>query len=326
MKEVLFQFFVHATVFVFYAVTRENPEVQGYEIANFLNYAIIAGVINYVFLPFFYRKKNTILFITLLIGSVLASALIEEFLIEQLFFTGQRAESIKMWYAFLDIIPVVSILVGIKFGWDALNKQNQVEQLQELVKESELQFLKSQINPHFLFNNLNNLYSYALEGSKKTPEIILELSGLLRYMLYDCKSEYVDLTSEIKQLENFVNLNALQIEDRGNVKLDIGDFSSSFQIAPLILIVFVENAFKHSQNSQSEKIKIDISVSVDQNNTLHFKCYNTYDSEFVQQGSDKGIGLENVQKRLRLIYPEKHTLAIDRNSDRYKVSLTIDLT
>ena len=94
------------------------------------------------------------------------------------------------------------LLVGFKFAWDAQNKQTELEQLRNVVTESQLQFLKSQINPHFLFNSLNNLYSYALENSPKTPEIILELSSLLRYMLYECQEEQVPLSKEVKYLED----------------------------------------------------------------------------------------------------------------------------
>ncbi|MDF1695224.1 MAG: histidine kinase [Saprospiraceae bacterium] len=325
MKEIIFQILVHIVVFVFYAFDRENPNIEAYKFANFFNYALTAAIINYIFLPLLYRKKNSFLFIALILGCVLASALAEEYIVEQMFFTGPRAETVKMLYAFLDIIPVVSILIGIKFGWDALNKQHEVDRLEKLVEESELQFLKSQINPHFLFNNLNNLYSYALEGSKKTPEIILELSGLLRYMLYECKSRFVDLAKEIKQLENFINLNTLQIEDRGKVTMQSGDIDGSFQIAPLIMIVFVENAFKHSQNSQSEKIEIDVDVDISKEGTLNFSCSNTFESEFADSNLDKGIGLENVRKRLNLIYPNKHTLTINKGEGTYAVNLTIDL-
>jgi Putative regulator of cell autolysis len=121
--------------------------------------------------------------------------------------------------------------------------------LENSVKESELQFLKYQINPHFLFNNMNNLYAHAIENSSKTPEIILEFSAVLRYMLYECKARFVALEKEIEQLKNYINLNTLQIEGSGKVDYTINGMESGFQIAPLILMVFIENAFKHSASS-----------------------------------------------------------------------------
>ena len=324
-KEILFQVIFHLVVFVFYAFERNQPGIESYKYANFINYAITAGIINYICLPIFYKRKNVFVFAGLIALCILTSALIEELILEKLFFDGQRAESIKLLWAFIDIIPVVAILSGVKFGWDANMKQKEVDKLEEVVKESELQFLKSQINPHFLFNNLNNLYSYALEGSEKTPEIILELSGLLRYMLYDCKEKYVSLSKEIEQMKNFVNLNELQIEDRGKVNLTIQEVSESYMIAPLILIVFIENAFKHSQSSQSSDIEIEIDLKIQSDGNLYFKCINTYNKIANNANLDQGIGLENVKKRLELIYPNAYQLSLRDKRDLYMVDLIIDL-
>ncbi len=324
-KEVLFQIAFHVVVFVFYAFERNESGIEAYKYAYFINYAVTAGIINYFFLPIFYKRKNALLFIAMVALCILASALAEEFILEKVFFTGRRAESIRMIWAFIDIIPVVAILSGVKFGWDAIMKQKEVDKLEEVVKESELQFLKSQINPHFLFNNLNNLYSYALEGSKKTPEIILELSGLLRYILYECKEKFVPLAKELDQLKNFVNLNQLQIEDRGKVIFHKKNVDRSYKIAPLILMVFVENAFKHSQSSQSDDIEIEISIHMENDGQLYFKCINTYNKIANNDNLDKGIGLENVKKRLELIYPDAYVLSLRPKHDIFMVDLIIDL-
>jgi two-component system, LytTR family, sensor kinase len=325
-KEILFQIIVHIIVFLFYALDRNADTIPSYKFAYFLNYAFSAALINYVAIPFFYKKKNTLLFILVVAFFILIPVLIEELVLEKIFFPGPRAESIKVIWAFISIIPIVSILTGIKLGWDAINKNKEVERLEDVIKESELQFLKSQINPHFLFNNLNNLYSYALEGSSKTPDIILELSGLLRYMLYECKEKYVPLSKELSQIGNFINLNELQIEDRGNVSLKINSINGSYNIAPLILIVFIENAFKHSQSSQSDKININVEIDCDDNGQLHFQCSNNYKALSNTDKLDKGIGLTNVKKRLNLIYPNRHKLNIKSDDTQYEVSLQIDLS
>ena len=324
-REILFQLIFHAVVFIFYSFERNQPGIENYKYAYFLNYAITAAVINYIWLPIFYKRKNVFVFVGMAILTIIASALLEEFVLEKIFFTGQRAESIKMFWAFLDIIPVVAILFGIKLGWDAVMKQNEVEKLEEVVKESQLQFLRSQINPHFLFNNLNNLYAYSLEGSAKTPEIILELSGLLRYMLYECKEEYVSLTKEIEQLQNFVGLNELQIEDRGKVEFTVEAIDESLEIAPLIMMVFVENAFKHSLSSQSNDIEIEIKIKLLENGQLFFRCINKYSDATNNANLAQGIGLENVKKRLNLIYPDAHELTIENDNNLYVVGLLIDL-
>jgi len=324
-KEIIFQILVHLIVFVFFAIERNKDHIQPFKYVSFLNYSFAAFIINYFWLPLFYKSKNVITFIASVLGSILLSVLIEEFIVEQLFFSGTRAESVQVFYAFVDIIPIVSILLGLKFAWDAFGKQKEVERLEILAKNSELQFLKSQINPHFLFNNLNNLYAYSLEGSPKTPQIILELSEMLRYMLYDCRDKFVNLKTELEHLENFVSLYTLQIENRGQISMSIDKSVPDLKIAPLILIIFIENAFKHSQNSQSSDIKISIKVKVNDHGILNFKCENSYANIVGQINNKSGIGLENVKKRLQLIYPDSHTLAIEKKDSLYQVNLSINL-
>ncbi len=297
-----------------------------YDLWYFLSYALAAFGINYLLLPrFFYKKKYLpfFIYVALIIAAVI---LVEELVIEQIYFPDTRAKQFPgVFYTLMGILPVITILSGFKFAWDALGKQREVEDLKLAVQESELQFLKSQINPHFLFNNLNNLYSYAIENSPKTPEIILELSGVLRYMLYECREKYVPLTKEINQLDNYINLNQLQIEERGKVHFKAGNIVEGFRIAPLILIVFVENAFKHSTASQSEDILIEVELSLDDKGVLTFYCKNSYKPQTNTDNLSRGIGLQNVQKRLELLYPGAHKLEIDKNSMFYVVRLSIDL-
>jgi LytS/YehU family sensor histidine kinase len=215
----------------------------------------------------------------------------------------------------------------MKIAWDTIQRQRELDELRLMVKESELSYLNSQINPHFLFNNLNNLYSYAVDQSPKTPEIILGLSGMLRYMLYDCRESTVPLTMEIEHLRNFIQLYELQIEGRGSVEFTTQNIKEDYRISPLILSVFVENAFKHSQSGQSNQIKIAISITVYSSGKLTFICQNNYHAEdHPQKVVKNGIGLENVKKRLKLLYPNLHELGIDQTSEDFFVSLKIKLS
>ena len=324
-KEVVFQICLHLLIFVFFSFEEDQPYFQASKIALFTNYAIAALVINYFLLPrFYYRNKYVIFFLGAFFAVLIAMA-IEELVLEPIYFPKRASSFPGMIFTLSQILPVITILCGVKFAWDALGKQKEVEELQSEIKESELQFLKSQINPHFLFNNLNNLYSYAIEKSPRTPEIILELSGVLRYMLYECKEKYVPLKKEVEQLENFIKLSKLQIEERGQVNFIKPDHTYEYQIAPLILTVFVENAFKHSTASQSKDIFINIEVEITHQGVLKFKCDNSYRTQSNTDSLSKGIGLENVKKRLQLLYPDSHKLAISNDEKTFSVRLSIDL-
>jgi hypothetical protein len=325
-REVIFQLFIHVLVFVFYAFDRRNLTIEDHEVAFFLSYAGATALISYFLLPRFFYKKKYIAFIIgtcIILGIVM---ILEEFVIEAIYFPNDRGQHFPgIAYTLAGILPTMTILLSFKFAWDALWKQKEVDDLKALVQESELQFLKSQINPHFLFNNLNNLYAYAIEQSPKTPEIILELSSVLRYMLYDCKSEFVPLTKELQHLKNFTKLSELQIENRGEVRFRQEGNVDHYRIAPLILIVFIENAFKHSQASQSDKIVIDIFVEIGKNGVLHFKCRNSFLEHNDHDHVAHGIGLENVKKRLELIYPAQFQLAIKEELPYFEVDLKIQL-
>lgn len=325
-KEILFQLLLHSVLFLFFSFDKNAPHIHQFKIVAFINYAIGALVINYVLLPhLFYKKKYLKFFlsVSLVIACII---LIEEFVLEKIYYPDTRGTRFPgVIFSLLDVMPVITILTGFKFAWDAAKKQLEVEELQSSVKESELQFLKSQVNPHFLFNNLNNLYSYAIEQSPKTPSIILELSSVLRYMLYDCKEKYVALSKEIEHLKNFTQLNEMQVEERGKVTFNTENIRSDYRIAPLILTVFVENAFKHSTASQSKDIFIDINIKVTPTGMLEFECKNSFQPLGNTDNLSKGIGLQNVKKRLQILYPNAHELTINDKNGLYTVLLKMQL-
>ena len=325
-KEGIFQVILHLLVFIFYSFDREKPQIQISQVTFFLNYAIATFIISYILLPQFYYRKKYLQFFVSLVVMVATVIMIEEFILEQIYFPDTRGKKFNaVFYTLIDVLPVIAILSGFKFAWDALRKQKEVDELKAAVERSEMQFLKSQINPHFLFNNLNNLYAFAIENSPQTPTIILELSEVLRYMLYECKEKFVPLTKEVKQLKNFTELYKLQIEERGIVNFTQENIQSNYQIAPLILIVFIENAFKHSQASQSDKIYINISIQLSDQGQLNFSCMNNYQETTNTENLAHGIGLENVKKRLQLLYPYAHQLNIRQTKNQFKVQLSLQL-
>ena len=325
-KEVFFQLGLHLLVFFSYSYDQFHPQIDTQHLVFFLNYAFAAFFINYFLLSRFFYKKEYLHFFLLTVIVMGIVILVEELILEQIFFPDSRGRSFPgVFFSLLEVLPIIVILCGVKFGWDAISKQKELDQLKSAIKESELQFLTSQINPHFLFNNLNNLYSHAIESSPKTPEIILELSAVLRYMLYECKSAFVPLRKEIEHLENFTQLSQLQIEERGEVSFSFEGNATEFQIAPLILIVFIENAFKHSQASLTDNIRIDIRLSISPQGLLEFFCSNNFLPVSNTDNLSKGIGLENVRKRLELLYPDQYELVIQTGETEYEVYLALKL-
>ena len=215
---------------------------------------------------------------------------------------------------------VFSVTIGMltKIAWTAISRSREQ-------REAELKLLKAQLDPHFLFNTLNNLYGLSVTKSEKLPGLMLKLSELLRYTLYETKGNWVPLEKEVEYLKNYISLEQIRLEDQVEIDLNGELGPTEDRIAPLILIVFLENAFKHL--AQGRDGKTEVRVSLDhQPGKLSFSCVNTYDPGLVvREQNAKGIGLENVRKRLALIYPKRHKLLIEPGEDRYHVKLELQL-
>lgn len=323
-QEYIFLGILIVLLFFLIAYDKEEEGLLIHKTAFLISYILGAIFINYFLLPRFLYRKKVWAFTSLIILVFVLLVLIEELVLEQLFFTDTRARGFSMIRTLGDVFPPIVLLVGYKFSWDAMQKQNRIDALNRLVAESELQFLNSQINPHFLFNNLNTLYSYALNKSPKTPEIILQLSSIMRYMLYDCRDKTVLLEKEVENLEDFVQLSRLQLENQGNISFKVEGHAGQLRISPLILMVFVENAFKHASSSRLDEIQINISLSIS-NNYLTFLCENNYSAKSNTENLPRGIGLKNASGRLDLAYPDKYNLNIDDSNNWYRVELEMEL-
>lgn len=333
LKEIVYQTVIILVLLVSFSFELTEDKQQSLytmftlsKVAFFSNYLVAALIINYVLLPVFYYRKRIVLFIVALALVLVVVILVDEFVLEKIFYPDTRGTHFPgLMFTLVETLPTIIIIVAFKLAWDSNRKQSELERLKGLMKESEIQFLKTQINPHFLFNNLNNLYAYAIDNSPKTPSIILELSAVLRYMLYDCKTDFVVLTREIQHLEDYVALHRLQIEHRGKIRFTKDIRCLNFSIPPLILIVFVENAFKHSTASQVTDIAVEISIDVSETGELTFVCKNNYSPNYQAIGLAKGIGLENVRKRLDLQYPNAHALAIQNDGNIFITTLSMQL-
>ncbi len=236
---------------------------------------------------------------------------------------------ISMFYIYA-VVAFVSVFHLAKIWYlHQLHTQQLLQKSEELEKEkiaAELKLLKSQINPHFLFNTLNNLYSLTLKNSSKAPEMVHKLSELMSYMLYESNHPEVSIEKEIRYLENYISLEKLRYDGRLDVQLKTNLENSGIRIAPLVLLPFVENSFKHGVSNQISGGWIQIEISI-KNSQLTFKVENSK-SDPTNKKEENGqpcLGLENLRKRLSLIYPDKHEIRIMEEKDSYLVILKIDL-
>ena len=207
------------------------------------------------------------------------------------------------------------------------HNQKEKETQQALVAENaevELKFLKSQINPHFLFNALNNIYTLSYIKSEKAPDVVLQLSDMLRYQIYDCSDDHVEIGKEVEYLKNYIEFQNLKTEEDLNITFNTDCDDLLRKISPFLFIPFIENAFKHSGiNDYGGFVNIEIGLK---KNKLTLNLGNSLPNVTIKDNDERsGIGMENVKKRLELTYPGRYTLEYGKKENSYLVSLTIDL-
>ncbi|MGO4289746.1 sensor histidine kinase [Chitinophaga sp. RAB17] len=220
--------------------------------------------------------------------------------------------------------PLISICLGIALKLLRHTIRQQYATAEQ--RKSELDLLLSQLSPHFLFNTLNNLYGLSLTQSQRMPELILKLSDLLRYSVYDAKQTFVPLKSELAYIDNYIELATTSIGERLILTTDIATVNDpAIRIAPMLLIVFIENAFKHSQNSAAANIYIDIRLAIS-GERIHFTVSNSYDekeSDTIRE--EGGIGIANSIKRLQLLYDNTYDYRYEKKEGFYTATLTLQL-
>ncbi len=272
---------------------------------------------NLFILPLF-RKKLLIFIFLFLLNTII-------FTVVAVFFIKMGIEGdfkLEMFLNFFGIMILALVCaIAMKLARDSFTRRQEE-------KEAELKLLKAQLNPHFLFNTLNNLYGLSVIKSDKLPSLMLKLSDLLRYSLYETKEALVPLTKEIEYLENYISLEKIRLENTTQISLTKKGNLDDVSIAPMLLIVFVENAFKHLHVSNKEKGSVIISIK-EEHNRITFSCVNTSETsilneEHLEKGKS-GIGLENAKKRLALIYPEKHEVTIQKSEKLFSIVLTLHL-
>lgn len=222
------------------------------------------------------------------------------------------------WLTFIDMISTIYMMQ------DHIRKQaEQTQQIKAEKLDTELKLLKAQINPHFLFNTLNNIYSLTYMKSEKAPESVLKLSQMLRYVIEECAREKVALESEIEYIENYIAFQQMKSPDVHNVIFTYADANPDVFISPMLFMPFIENSFKYSKIDENPKAWIHIELTTTSETICFQVCNFIPESNAHNHGA--GTGIENVKKRLEIMYPEKHTLHIKHKNNEYQVNLNIQL-
>ncbi len=279
----------------------------------------------YGLLPFYLNKRNlplTVIFIVLLIFSVTLGERIFLRKINQLPITFDTLFGVTFLYLMLETNFIVAIALAIKIVKKWKVEQEKKFEMEKLNLQTELNLLKAQLHPHFLFNTMNNLYALSLEESAKTSEGIAKISDLLRSVLYECNEVEIALVKEIKLIENYIDLEKMRYGNRLKLNFDVNGPINDLRIAPMLLFTFVENCFKHGSSKDTGNPWINIKISASENELLFFA--ENSKPGFVQKRKEiEGIGLKNVKKRLEIIYAERHSLNIAELQNKFSVNLSI---
>lgn len=230
------------------------------------------------------------------------------------------------YHAFPSML-MFSMLAFGKFMGDAIRNQHRLDDLEKEKLKSELESLRSQINPHFLFNALNTIYGMARRTDEETAGAIIKLSDILRHGLYECDDNEIELEKEVLFIRQYIEFAKLRLYDKDKIRLQVEGDIGRQKIAPLLLMPFIENAIKHGMGDNSTEPDIDVNITLSQN-TLYFKCTNSNlgkpkRREFLS--STGGIGLRNVRRRLQLLYAGRHSLDVKDDAGAFSIELNLQL-
>ncbi|MCX2745499.1 histidine kinase [Mangrovivirga sp. M17] len=326
-------------VYIFFSYCFEEPTGIPKDLNRFSVFLMPVTIgttytIIYYLIPKFLLKKRYFVFgiysfYTLILS---AYAIILSIFYGLIFLTGQAERVVSLnrslVFTLLAVYMVVFFVTAfrlLKYNYSAIAQTKELENkflLSQLkLKEQELKYLKLQIHPHFLFNTLNTMYGYALKKSEETPEMILKLSNLLDYLLYQVDKPMVSLSSEIAHIKDYIDLERIRFSDTLEVELDIDNYDYDIDVAPMLLIPFVENSFKHG-DIVDNKLMIFMRLNVGPEE-MNFKVKNSV-IEVDPDIKENGIGLWNIRKRLDLLYPDSYKLSIKAEKNCFEVELKLN--
>ena len=281
--------------------------------------------VRYLF-PRFYHKGRIYFIISLVFVLVISIVFcfIDIQLLSGFESIGHERPPVQFHYARFVLAMAFTFFVGTSVSLiEQTTKMRETEKmLTEEKLETELKLLKAQINPHFIFNALNNIYSLSYSQSKNAPGSILKLSEMLRYVFYDCSKDRVPLSAELKYIENFNAFQQMKSEYNQDITLTMEKSLGNMEIAPMLFIPFLENAYKYSRIEEQAGAWVNMSIK-SEDGKVHFKIVNSI-SQDVKSAHGSGIGIKNVRHRLDIIYPGKHQLSIEEQNNHFSVELVLE--
>lgn len=294
-----------------------------------MGFALAVYINLYLLIPRFLKNKNYIFYTFWLIVLLSLSSVFVQLALIFLLKTGSIAEQFSRMFSWHFFTALFYVLVTslFKFAKDWLQMQEmnlKFSQIEREKLEAELKTLKAQLNPHFLFNCLNNIYALALTGSPKTPETVLRLSDLMRHVLYESREDFVPLQKELDFLINFLELQKIRLDKKVDIRFEVDEPTPAKKIIPLIFEPFVDNAFKHGLKNPAEEPFIHVSIKF-QENKLYFTVSNNYLSERASGNKFySGIGLKNIEKRLKFLYAEhEYQFNVEQTDHTFTVRLEV---
>ncbi|MBN8653914.1 MAG: histidine kinase [Cytophagales bacterium] len=322
---------LHHMVFWSLIIGRAYTSVfKSYELSYLIEYfAIYLAVyvpqvyFNIYFLyPRFFQKGKVLYYLL----SVTLLIVVGSFAIVQTYILTGILDNPFFYTFFFSTLVLHSLATGAKFFKEGVRNYFTIQELKVAQQTAEVQALRSQVNPHFLFNTLNNLYSLTLKQSQSAPEVVLKLSELMRYMTQVTGQPLVSLQQEAEHIERYIDLEKLRLNAGAHIEFHQQGNLKNVQIAPLLMLPLVENAFKHGIETQTENIWLEVALSL-QNDQLFFRVQNTKPVHRAVSDTNhpSGIGLANLRRRLDLLYPDNYELNIDEGEERFVANLWIKL-
>jgi sensor histidine kinase YesM len=297
----------------------------------FLFTLIIPTLVNlYVLIPLFLKKEKYLKFIISFIGLLFLFTLFNLWFFDNLidyifpdYYFISYATHTKL-FIFFFIFLVTTTLIKLAEDWVYFNEnENEKLKIENLQMQNQLSTLRSQINPHFLFNSLNVIYALALEKKSKATEAIIQLSDILRYVIYDSNTEFVPLKNEIQLLNNFIDFQKNRHNVSDKIKFDYEILEDDFLIYPMLLLPLLENSFKHGIMQEINNPFINLSLSLNEER-FEFFIENNFNKDFVNTDiAHSGLGIENIKKNLKIVYPDKHIFEIKKSHGKFMVTLKL---